>query len=66
MPQVILYTPGEARRFAELARRDVLPFDDLPVLYALVATCAWAVRSLGLHLATADELRVAWSAAQAN
>jgi 3-keto-5-aminohexanoate cleavage enzyme len=27
---------------------------------ALIATCADAIRALGLHLATADDLRAAW------
>lgn len=34
-PQIILYAPEEAVRLAELVRRGVVPFDDVPVLYVL-------------------------------
>ncbi|MGX1307963.1 3-keto-5-aminohexanoate cleavage enzyme [Amorphus suaedae] len=34
-PQIILYAPEEAVRLAELIRRGVVPFDDIPVLYVL-------------------------------
>jgi uncharacterized protein (DUF849 family) len=35
MPQIILYEPAEAVRLAELQRRGLVPFDDIPVLYVL-------------------------------
>ncbi|MGO4334501.1 3-keto-5-aminohexanoate cleavage protein [Labrys sp. KB_33_2] len=35
MPQIILYTPDEARRLAEFQRRGLIPFEKLPVLYVL-------------------------------
>ncbi|MBA3517048.1 MAG: 3-keto-5-aminohexanoate cleavage protein [Rhizobiales bacterium] len=35
VPQVILYTPGEAGRLAELVRRGDLPWEDVPVLFVL-------------------------------
>lgn len=35
VPQIILYTPGEARRLAELQWRGLVPFDRLAVLYVL-------------------------------
>lgn len=34
-PQVILYTPDEARRLADMQRRGLIPFDQPPVLYVL-------------------------------
>ncbi|RWE24789.1 MAG: 3-keto-5-aminohexanoate cleavage protein [Mesorhizobium sp.] len=34
-PQVILYSPEEATRLAALAKRGVIPFDNVPVLYVL-------------------------------
>ncbi|MBP0579820.1 3-keto-5-aminohexanoate cleavage protein [Labrys sp. LIt4] len=35
MPQIILYTPDEARRLADLRRRGLIPYEKLPVLYVL-------------------------------
>jgi len=35
MPQVILYTPGDAARLADLESRGIVPFDDVPVLFVL-------------------------------
>jgi 3-keto-5-aminohexanoate cleavage enzyme len=35
MPQIILYSPEEAVRLAELKARGVIPFNDVPVLYVL-------------------------------
>lgn len=34
-PQFILYAPEEATRLADLQRRGIVPFEDVPVLYAL-------------------------------
>jgi 3-keto-5-aminohexanoate cleavage enzyme len=34
-PQIILYSPEEAVRLAELKARGMIPFDDVPVLYVL-------------------------------
>jgi uncharacterized protein (DUF849 family) len=34
-PQIILYTPAEAVRFADLQRRGLVPFANLPILYVL-------------------------------
>lgn len=34
-PQIILYSPEEASYLAALARRGMIPFDNLPVLYVL-------------------------------
>ena len=34
-PQIILYTPEEAAKLADLRARGHIPFDDLPVLYVL-------------------------------
>jgi len=34
-PQIILYTPDEATKLADLLARSVLPYDDIPVLYVL-------------------------------
>src|SRR4051812_2450601 len=34
-PQIILYAPDEAVRLAELRRRGIIPFEDIPVLYVL-------------------------------
>jgi 3-keto-5-aminohexanoate cleavage enzyme len=34
-PQFILYAPEEAVRLAELIKRGIVPFEDVPVLYAL-------------------------------
>lgn len=35
MPQVILYAPEEAARLAEMQRRGLVPWDEIPVLYVL-------------------------------
>lgn len=35
VPQIILYHPDEARQLKELMARDIVPFDDIPVLYVL-------------------------------
>lgn len=35
VPQIILYSPDEARRLTDLKVRGIVPFDDIPVLYAL-------------------------------
>jgi 3-keto-5-aminohexanoate cleavage enzyme len=35
IPQIILYSPGEAVRLAQLQKQGVVPWDDIPVLYAL-------------------------------
>jgi uncharacterized protein (DUF849 family) len=35
MPQIILYTPEEAAKLAELKARGLMPFDNIPVLYVL-------------------------------
>jgi uncharacterized protein (DUF849 family) len=34
-PQIILYTPEEANKLAELKARGLIPFEDIPVLYVL-------------------------------
>lgn len=34
-PQIILYSPEEARRLADLKARGIIPFADVPVLYVL-------------------------------
>jgi 3-keto-5-aminohexanoate cleavage enzyme len=34
-PQIILYSPEDATRLADLKTRGVMPFDDVPVLYVL-------------------------------
>lgn len=34
-PQIIVYTPGEAERLGEMAKRGLIPFDRLAVLYVL-------------------------------
>lgn len=34
-PQIILYAPEEAERLADMMRRGLVPFDDVPVLYVL-------------------------------
>jgi uncharacterized protein (DUF849 family) len=35
MPQIILYTPEEAVRLADMQRRGLIPHEDIPVLYVL-------------------------------
>lgn len=35
VPQIILYSPEEAKRLGEMRRRGLIPFADLPVLYVL-------------------------------
>jgi uncharacterized protein (DUF849 family) len=35
VPQVILYSPEEAVRLADMQRRGIVPFENLPVLYVL-------------------------------
>ena len=35
MPQMILYSPEEASRLAEMKTRGLIPFNDVPVLYVL-------------------------------
>lgn len=35
VPQIILYTPEEALRLADMRRRGLIPVDDIPVLYVL-------------------------------
>ncbi|QDZ00333.1 3-keto-5-aminohexanoate cleavage protein [Nitratireductor mangrovi] len=35
VPQIILYEPGEACRLDDMARRGVIPFDSIPVLFVL-------------------------------
>lgn len=35
MPQIILYTPEEAARLAEMHRRGLVPWDGIPVLFVL-------------------------------
>ncbi|HUG61862.1 MAG TPA: 3-keto-5-aminohexanoate cleavage protein [Methylomirabilota bacterium] len=34
-PQIILYTPEEAMRLAQMQARGLIPFDDIPVLFVL-------------------------------
>ncbi|SJM34834.1 conserved hypothetical protein [Mesorhizobium delmotii] len=38
LPQIILYEPAETIRLAELQRRGLIPWRDLPVLFVLGAT----------------------------
>lgn len=35
VPQIILYEPGEARRLDDMARRGLIPFESIPVLFVL-------------------------------